>query len=177
MRPHVWYSDLPELRRLLPIDGNGNLQVNPCAKQVILQRDLQYQELERLRLEEGMESPFIHMVQQWLGAYEIETLYHDDRERRKRDLLTFLEEMVGADLESKEEQEAFSNQFRTLRKAAFGPRDEGSRRSAPWGAQILQGELEALELPYVLEQAIGRWVIRRIDESKKESEGENNVAE
>ena len=177
MRLHVWYSDLPELRRLLPIDGNGNLQVNPCAEQVILQRDLQYQELERLRLDEGIESPFIYMVQQWLGAYEIETVYHDDVEKRKRDLLAFLEEMVGADLESKEAQEAFSNQFRTLRKAAFGPREVGNRRTDPWGAQILQGELEALELPYVLEQAKGKWVIRRIEEPKQESEEENNVAE
>lgn len=161
MRSRVWYSDLPELRRLLPVDSKGNLCVNPCAEQVIRQRELQYQELERLRLEEEERFPFHHMVRQWLGAYEIEIVYHDEGKKLKSDLLAFLESQVDIALETKEDRIAFSNHFRELREAAFGSRPTGNRRREPWGAQIIQRELEELNLSYILEQTKQSWIIRR----------------
>lgn len=162
MRSRVWYSDLPELRRLLPIDSKGNLCVNPCAEQVVRQRELQYQELERFRLEKDVNFPFLYMVRQWLGAYEVEIVYHDNGRKLKSDLMAFLESQVDAALEGKENQAAFSNHFRELREAAFGVRKTGNRRREPWGAQIIQRELEDLNLPYRLEQGKELWVIRRV---------------
>lgn len=77
------------------------------------------------------------------------------------ELLKFLEEHCGIALKSKEEQDAFSTQFKKLREKIYGSRKKGNRGRSIWGAQIIQGEFEELHLPFTLDSSKGEWVIKR----------------
>lgn len=164
----LWYDGDREARCLITIDGNGNLQINLCAKQVVYQRALFYQELED-QWASGEKHPFLRIVARWLELPEsaLADALEGNSEAAFRH---FLDENCGRPLEGEEAQRIFSNKFRELYTAAFGPRETGSRRKDPWGAGIIQTELDRQEIPYELTAQKGVWLL-----TKKEEEVSSNV--
>lgn len=154
-----WYSENAELRHLIPIDGSGRLHINRCAEQAVRQRGLLYQKLRDLQ-QAGCKHPFIELVCRWLdlpaSALEDAVAHSGEAE-----LLKFLEEHCGIALKSKEEQDAFSTQFKKLREKIYGSRQKDNRGRPIWGPRIIQGEFEELHLPFTLDSYNGEWVIKK----------------
>lgn len=168
-RLQEWYEADSAVRHLIPIDGNGRLHVNRCAEQVVRQRGILYQELRELQ--KNNQHFFLRMVCRWLNLPEtaLETAIDHTSETK---LLKFLEKYCDTFLDSKEEQDTFSFEFRKLREDAHGSRQKGSRRKGPWGYKIIREQLEELCLPFVLDATGGRWVIRS-KKQIKEGAGHN----
>lgn len=164
----LWFGDDTQLRHLFVMDKKGCLSVNSCAEKVIKQRQIFYRELSDA-FEADRTHPFIRHVLRWLNLPE-DALSNCDchSSAAQEDLLIFLDQSADHPVSSKDEQNEFSVGFRKLRTAAFGSRQEGSRRSKPWGAQIIAGELKKLGLPYRLVVEGNTWTIRRTDQVNKQ---------
>ena len=167
----VWRSEDPTMRHLFSINGNTALRVNCCAKTLVVQRRLAYQELKEMELAEEKE-PFLRKVCQWLGQPDLSIEDHwcyDDTEAHRRQLYEFLKSCLGRELTSNEEKEEFAAKLKELRYRAFGPRkeDNGSRT---WGATIIQKELKRLQLPFRLEENKTKWVLTAADPPVNDSQ-------
>lgn len=161
-RFNLWYDGDREARCLVPIEDKGNLQINLCAEQVIRQRALSYQELED-QWTSGEKHPFLRIVARWLELPE-SALTNALEGGSEAAFCHFLDENCGQPLESKEDQNKFSNKFRELYTTVFGPRETGSRRKDPWGHKIISGLLLERKLPYALVITKDTWQLTKIGE-------------
>lgn len=164
LRLEIWHSNNRELKELIPIDGSGKLHVNRCAEQAVRQRDIMYRELKH-RLEDGYKHPFLELVCRWLDISDTdpERLFCFSGQEK---MLHFLETYDKKPLETKEEQDKFSKEFRRLREKIYGRRPEGNQSNDRiWGARIIDGELDALKLPYKLTADKKVWLLEKIEEA------------
>lgn len=164
----VYEGDSREARHLLYPANNGGVHLNRCAEQVVRQRELFYQKLEEMWTSDD-KHPLLRIVCQWLGLPDdalADALGESDEDK----LLRFLNETCEKIMDTKEKQEAFASQFRVLFTAAYGSRKTGSRRKDPWGAGIIQTELDRQKIPYELTAQKGVWLL-----TKKETEVSSNV--
>lgn len=167
----AWESENSVMRHLFSINGMGRLHVNCCAKTLVIQRRLAFQELRELE-QAGEKEPFLRKVCQWLGQPDLsieDHWCHNDAEACRRQMFEFLKHQVGCAMTAEEERERFATELKKLRYLAYGPRkeDNGSRT---WGAAIIQKELERLNLPFRLEASKSKWMLTAVDLPENDSQ-------